>query len=320
MGVHPRPLPGEGGRHRAGVPAGRGPDRRKADRPGAADPGGRRGPLGPVDRLRGAAGAAPGRAGGAGRRRAGRPPAADVHLRHHLTAQGRADHLREPARQERGADRAVRPDRGGHHAGGGPALPRRRPRHARPAGAVRGRRGGAPAQVRRRGRPAGHPGTPGHQRLAGARHGQRGPGGPGPGVVRHHLDALHRGRRREDPRAGAAADHERLPQRLVRRRLRTDRDGLRRHLPRPGARAVQAGLGRPSRGAHPGQDRRRHGQGGSGSANWARSPCAARRSSRATGATRRPRPRRSGTAGSTPGTSGTSTRTASSTSTTARRT
>ena len=112
----------------------------------------------------------------------------------------------------------------------------------------------------------------------------------------------HRRRREDaDPVHRAPAQH--LPVRVVRRRVRPDRDGVGRHLPRPGEHRVAssaasvgpASTSSSTSGTSTGRRCPR--------VNAARSSCADRRCSRATGATPTRRAPRSPAAGSTPATS-----------------
>ena len=167
---------------------------------------------------------------GGGRRR----PPPDVHVGHHRTAQGRDAHPRQPGVEEPRPHRRVRLHERRSRAGLRAALPRRR---ARPHDHVADRRGcddDHPSLVRRRrcGRRA--RAVPGDHRVAGAGDGQRDHGLARHRAARPVVGAGDHQRRREDADPAHRADPARLPVGVVRRRLRAHRDGLRRHLPRPG--------------------------------------------------------------------------------------
>ena len=127
-------------------------------------------------------------------------------------------------------------------------------------------------------------------------------------------------RRREDADPVHRAPAHDVPVGVVRRRVRPDRDGVGRHVPRPRQHVVEARKRRPAvpvpRARHLGRARRV----GARRANAARSCCAARRCSRATGAIPTRRAPRSPAAGSTPATSACATTTGTSTSSIGSRT
>ena len=249
-----------------------------------------------------------------------RHPPTDVHLGHHRTTQGRHDHPRQPGVEEPRPHRRVRLHGRRSRPGLRAAVPRR---CARPHDHVADRRRGDhhhPPLVRRRSRGGRARAFAGDHGVAGARHGER-----HHGVARHRatrpvVGAGGHQRRREDADPAHRTDPTHLSLGLVRRRLRAHRDGVGRHLPRPGQHGQQArergpslpvprarhlgpaGRSVPGRGARRDRDARPEGR------------------SRATGGTPRPLPRPSPEGGSTPGTSASGTTTATSTSSTGSRT
>ena len=160
---------------------------------------------------------------GGGRRR----PPPDVHIGHHGTPQGRHDHPRQPGVEEPGAHHRVRLHELRPRAGLRTPVPRRRARpddhlthrcgcdHDHPS-LVRG--------VRRRRRARTIEGDHG---VAGAGHGQRDHGGARHRGARPLVGTLDHQRRREDADPAHRADPAHVSLRMVRRRVRADRDGLR---------------------------------------------------------------------------------------------
>ena len=149
----------------------------------------------------------------------------------------------------------------------------------------RGRHDHHPTVLRRLRRRRRDRAIPGEHRVAGARHGQRDHGPSRHRGARSVVGAGHDQRGREDADSAHRADSTRLPLGMVRRRVRPDRDRLRRHLSRPGEHRHQARL----RGTSlPLPRARRLGRGGAiraPRASKGRSSCVDRRSSRATGGT-----------------------------------
>ena len=188
----------------------------------------------------GAAAAAPG--GRRGRRR----PSAHVHVGDHRTPQGRHAHARQPRLEEPGAHRRVRVH--GRRPGSGvrPALPRRGARPDDDVAHRRRRHHHHPPRVRRRRRRRRARTVAGDHGVAGAGHGQRDHGAARRRAARPVVGAGDHQRWREDADPADRADRADVPLGVVRRRLRPDRDGVGRHLPRPGQHRDQTGQRRPA--------------------------------------------------------------------------
>ncbi len=316
--LHPRALGRAGPRDRRGADRARRRGHRRRWRPRRRGPASRRRRprVGPRSTALRSAGV--GLRTRADRRRRRAPP--HVHVGHHRPAEGRDAHPRQPGVEEPRAHRRVRVHQRGPRARLRPAVPRRR---ARPHDDVadRGRRDDHhPPRLRRgRGRRRARA-IPGHHRVAGAGDGERDHGAARHRRARPVVGAGGHQRRREDADPAHRADPAHVPLGLVRRCLRAHRDGLGRHVPRPRQHRDQARQRRPPVPL----PRARHLGRATGErcppAKPARSSCAARRCSRATGRTPTPPPPRSRAAGSTPATSASATRTATSSSSTGSRT
>ena len=225
---------------------------------------------------------APRRLRSSGRRHRGGPAPAHVQLGDDRAPQGGADQLRELLLEDDRARRGVRPQRGRPHADGGADVPRGSVRPARHRHLVGRRQPGDPAPLRRA-RPArrDRAGTA-DQRLAGPGDGERDAERDRPvsraRPAQHREHPVHHRGRGEDAGDAHRAAAGGVPQRAVRRRLRADRDRVRRHVQRPGAHAVEDRLGRqaggqpgradprpgrrPGRAGRPGRDRAARAQGG----------------------------------------------------------
>ena len=215
-----------------------------------------------------------------------RPPPADVHVGHHRAPEGRHDHPRQPGVEELRAHHRVRLHRADVGLACGPLY------HVGALDLITTSMiaVGATTIVHRvfdaeRGRRRDRA-VAGHHDVARAGDGPRDPRRPRHRAARPLVGAGDHRRRREDADPVHRAPPPDVPVGVVRRRVRPHRDGVGRHLPRPGQHAS------PSSAASAGpclyleldiwDERRRV---GARRASGARSSCAARRCSRATGAT-----------------------------------